>query len=67
MNNILLFPLCASSPSDIEAREQETGRVAVRQRGSKNIIRLIPQYQLRIREVGRKVAVSFESDCPGAA
>ena len=45
MSNVLLFPGCASSPSDIAAREQETGLVAVRQRGSRLVIRMVPELQ----------------------
>lgn len=66
MSNILLFPGCASSPGDIEACEQETGLVAVRQRGS-IVIRLVPALQLRLREEGTPTRVSVGPDLPGAA
>jgi len=66
MSNVLLFPGCASSPSDIAAREQETGLVAVRKRGS-TVIRMVPAFQLRIRQAGQVTNVSVGPDLPGAA
>ena len=66
MSNILLFPGCASSPDDIEACEQETGLVAVRQRGS-IVIRMVPEFQLRVRQSGRVITVSVGPELPGVA
>ncbi len=66
MSNVLLFPGCASSPSDIAAREQETGLVAVRKRGSK-VIRMVPEFQLRVRQSGSATTVSVGPELPGVA
>ncbi len=66
MSNVLLFPGCASSPSDIAAREQETGLVAVRKRGSK-VIRMVPEFQLRVRQSGNATTVSVGPELPGVA
>lgn len=67
MSNVLLFPGCASSPSDIAAREQETGLVAVRKRGSQLVIRMVPELHMRVRQSGRVINVSVGPGLPGAA
>ena len=66
MSKVLLFPGCACSPSDIEAREQETGLVAVRKRGSR-VVHMVPEFQLRIRQTGRATNVSVGPAFPGVA
>lgn len=67
MSKVLLFPGCASSPSDIAAREQETGLVAVRKRGSRLVIRMVPELHMRVRQSGRATSVSVGPELPGVA
>lgn len=65
MSNVLLFPGCASSPGDIAAREQETGLVAVRARGSA-VIRMVSACCLPSFQSGR-AEVSAGPELPGVA
>ena len=64
MSNVLLFPGCACSPGDIEAREQETGLIAVRACGSA-VIRMVSACSLPSFQAGRAADVSGGPELPG--